>query len=84
MQQYTGSGQPGIHTHDQSNDDETNQKLYGSGSQTATYTDPEGNKVEAYVGGGSGPGIRTHDQSDEAAINEKLFGKNAPQPPACT
>lgn len=76
-----------MRTHDHTNEDEINSKLFGpnaTGQDTTTYTDEEGNKVEAYTGTGSGPGIRTHDYSDEAAVNEKLFGKGAPKVPSRT
>lgn len=86
--EWVGTGQPGIRTHDQTDEAEINRKLFGTGSTgqatTTTYTDEHGNEVKAYSGPDSGPSIRTHDQSDEAAINERLFGKNAPKPPPRT
>jgi len=87
VQEWTGSGQPGIRTHDLSNEDDVNQRLFGSSSSrknTSSYTDDHGDKVEYYSGEGSGPGLRTHDQSDESAINERLFGSGAPKPPSRT
>lgn len=87
VEEWTGPGQPPMRTHDQTDEDEINRKLFGpnaTGQNTTTYKDEDGNKVEAYTGPGSGPGIRTHDYSDEAAVNEKLFGKNAPKPPSRT
>jgi hypothetical protein len=88
VEEWVGSTQPGIRTHDHADEEEINRKLFGTGatgqSTTTTYTDEKGDKVQAYSGQGSGPSIRTHDYSDEAAINEKLFGKSAPKPPPRT
>ena len=87
MEEWTGTGQPGVRTHDLENEDEVNRRLFGASSSrknTSSYTDEHGNKVEYYSGEGSGPGLRTHDQSDEAAINARLFGSGAPKPPSRT
>jgi len=86
VQEWDGDAAPGIRTHDHSDEREVNERLFGksSRSNTSTYTDKDGNKVESYSGEGTGPGIRTHDHSNEDEINEKLFGKGAPKPPSRT
>jgi len=85
---YSGEGSgPGIRTHDYSNEDEVNEKLFGKGAvkrqNTSTRTNADGDREEHWDGD-EAPGIRTHDHSDENAINEKLFGRNAPKPPSRT
>ena len=85
VKEWDGPEAPGIRTHDHSDENAINERLFGKTSRTNTsstriHTDADGNKVESYSGEGDGPGIRTHDYSDEAAINERLFGKSAPNP----
>jgi len=86
VEEYQGSGQPPIRTHDQSDQDAINQKLFGSSGtrgDTTVYKDKDGNKVETYTGPGSGPSIRAHDQTDPKEterINKALFSQAAPKP----
>lgn len=86
IKEWDGDEAPGIRTHDHSDEREVNERLFGksSRSNTSTYTDKDGNKVEAYSGPGSGPGLRTHDYSNEDEVNAKLFGPGAPKAPSRT
>lgn len=80
-EEWNGSEQPGIRTHDYTDEDAINEKLFGKGAVKRTQTtktsyDKEGNEVKEWDGEAA-PGIRTHDHSDEREVNERLFGKSS-------
>lgn len=76
-------GDVGIRTHDFTDEDEINQKLFGKTAitpqrqSTNKFQDADGNTVEE--ANASNIVVRTHDHSDEAETNRKLFGDGAVQ-----
>ncbi|KAF8425292.1 hypothetical protein EV426DRAFT_573510 [Tirmania nivea] len=80
-EEWTGEGQPGIRTHDYTDEDAINEKLFGKGAVKRTQTtktslDKDGNEVKEWDGE-KAPRVRTHDHSDEREVNERLFGKSS-------